>query len=125
MLRYPFIIAILTAFTFAACESEPEDPMATDPAEEILEGEVAPDVPEVTDVDLEKFAKINLAAQRQELDPVADHEEFISVIEREGLTQERYSEVHLAIEREPQLLIRVHEKMDLIRESDYEPGTGY
>ncbi len=117
MLRYTFIIALLTAFTFAACESEPEDPMATDPAEEILEGEVAPEVPEITDADLEKYAKINIAAQRLELDPVADRERFISVIEREGLSQQRYSEVHLAIEREPQLLLRVHEMMDELRES--------
>jgi len=119
MFRYTFILVLLTSLTLAACESEPEDPFVTDPAEEIVEGEVAPEVPEITDADLEKYARINLIADRQELDPVADREQLLSVIEREGLTYESYAEVHLAVEREPQLLLRAHEMMDELRESGY------
>ncbi len=119
MFRYTFILVLLTSLTFAACESEePDDSMVTDPAEDILEGEVAPEIPEITDADLEKYAHINLIADRMELDPVSDREQFLSVIEDQGLTQERYAEVHLAVEREPRLLLRFHEMMDELRESE-------
>ncbi len=58
---------------------------------------------DVSDDELEKFAKINLKAQEQEIEPQVDPQGFQSLVEDHDLRLEEFQQINMAVQQDPEL----------------------
>ncbi len=108
MLKYFFAFLLLFSFTFTACEDDPMPPEDQPPAPPAPGAQEAPIEPDISDADvseeeLEKFAMVNIRADREQVSPQEDPEGFVDLVEDEGLDADEYMDIHSAIQQDPQL----------------------
>lgn len=121
MFNYLILFLFLFSFTVIACNDEPVVPPDEELPVEVGDiDDLPPNIPyvlpDISDEELENFAKINYRAARRDLDPETDPQEYRELIEEAELTMARYREIYVAIEREPWLRVELQAVMDELHE---------
>ncbi|MBP3193666.1 hypothetical protein [Natronogracilivirga saccharolytica] len=107
MLRFFSVSVVLIAFLVSACETEQpppgeEQPMPDEQEMPADQEGMGADV-DVSDEDLESFVRVNVIAQRDQIDPQTDMEGFENLLEEEGLSIDEYEEINMDIQADPGL----------------------
>lgn len=107
MLRLFSVSVVLIAFLVSACETEQPPPGEEQPMPEEQEMPADQDQmgaeTDISDDELESFVRVNVIAQRDQIDPQTDMEGFENLLEEEGLNVERYEELNMEIQQNPML----------------------
>jgi hypothetical protein len=122
MLRHIFASIFLFSFAFAACGDDPMPPPDVQPPPVTQDQRVDPEDPGVSDVtitddELESFVEVNIRAGREEVDPQVDPQGFENIIEDKGLNVDRYMEIQVAVQQNPQLQQEIQQLFQELQQS--------
>jgi hypothetical protein len=115
MMRYlPILLLLLPA---AACKMErpAQDQLPVAPDHDDIAAQVAPST-EITDWEMEMFAKANHLAAQLEIDPLTETVSMKPIVESCGLTMERYREIRSAVEESERLQRRKDQLVRKLRD---------